>query len=53
MKLNREIFGDIHRRKRLIEARLRGLHRQMEVYGFSDMIRFEKELQNQYKTVLK
>lgn len=49
---NKEVFGNIFRRKRLLEARIRGVHQQLDLFPYSDLIALEKDLQKQYSDVL-
>lgn len=45
---NKVVFGNIFRKKRLLEARIRGVHQQLDILPYSDMICLEKDLQRQY-----
>lgn len=49
---NKQVFGNIFRNKRLLEARIKGVHCQLDLYSYSDMIMLEKDLQRQYDQVL-
>lgn len=49
---NRDIFGNIFKRKRHIEGRIRGVHLQLDRYPTSDLIHLERDLQQQYSSVL-
>ena len=41
---NKEIFGDIFRRKRLLEARIAGIQRTLETVDCSSLVQLEKYL---------
>ena len=45
---NKEVFGNIFRRKRLLEARLAGVQKQLETFDSCFFIRLERSLQVQY-----
>jgi hypothetical protein len=49
---NKEVFGNIFRNKRAIEARLKGVHQQLDIYQTSDLILFERQLQQDYNVLL-
>jgi hypothetical protein len=49
---NKEVFGNIFRNKRAIEARLKGVHQQLDIYQTSDLIFFERQLQQDYNVLL-
>lgn len=49
---NQEVFGNIFRRKRHLEGRIKGVHRQLDIYPYSDLIQLERDLQHQYNQVL-
>lgn len=49
---NTEIFGNIFHNKRRLEARLSGVHKQLDVFASSDLIMLEKELQDEYSIIL-
>ncbi|XP_057443884.1 uncharacterized protein LOC130736046 [Lotus japonicus] len=50
---NKNVFGNIFRRKRWVEGRLRGVQRELSFRVSSDMTRFEAELQMEYRSLLK
>lgn len=50
---NSEVFGDIFRRKRHIEARLKGVQRELNLRATSDLSQFEAHLQKEYRSVLR
>ncbi|XP_057442323.1 uncharacterized protein LOC130734042 [Lotus japonicus] len=50
---NKDVFGDIFRRKRRIEARLKGAQRELNVRVTSDLVMFEADMQREYKSILK
>ncbi|XP_057432951.1 uncharacterized protein LOC130725777 [Lotus japonicus] len=50
---NKEVFGNIFRRKRHVEARLRGVQRELDRRVTSDMVLFEAELQREYRNILR
>lgn len=47
----KQVFGNIFRRKRRVEGRLRGVHKQLDVFPFAD-IQLERELQNELSSIL-
>lgn len=49
---NKEVFGDIFRRKRLLEARIAGIQRSLEELHSESLVRLEGELQREYNQVL-
>lgn len=50
---NQNVFGNIFRRKRRIEARLKGVQRELNKNITSDLVQFEKDLQREYRSILK
>ncbi|XP_057432499.1 uncharacterized protein LOC130725245 [Lotus japonicus] len=50
---NKEVFGNIFRRKRHIEGRLRGVQRELDSMVTSNLVMFEAELQWEYRNILK
>lgn len=50
---NRETFGNIFKRKRQIEARINGVHQELDSFPTSTLITLERDLQEQYSAVLK
>ena len=46
------MFGNIFRRKRLLEARLRGIQRSLEITYTSDLTQLEKQIQHEYENTL-
>lgn len=52
LKFNKEVFGNIFRRKRHLEARLRGVQRRLEEVDSARFCLLEKELQDEYNKVL-
>lgn len=50
---NQQVFGNIFRRKRHVEARLRGVQRELDHRVTSDIVMFEADLQLEYKEILK
>lgn len=50
---NEEVFGNIFLRKNRVEGRLRGVQRELNYRVTSDMVRFEAELQGEYRNLLK
>lgn len=42
IQFNKEIFGNIFKRKRELEARINGIHRQLDTYPSSDLIRLAR-----------
>lgn len=50
---NRETFGNIFRRKRRIEGRLKGVQRELNVRVTSDLVLFYADLQREYKCVMR
>ena len=49
---NKEVFGNIFRRKRHLEARLKGVQRSFKAGYTSDLLWLEKQLQHDYEVVL-
>ena len=49
---NKEVFGDIFRRKRLLEARIAGIQRSLEELHSESLVRLEGELRREYNQVL-
>lgn len=49
---NKHVFGNIFRRKRKIEGRLRGVHQQLDIFPFSTLIQLEKDLQQELSSIL-
>ncbi|KAF1869450.1 hypothetical protein Lal_00022895, partial [Lupinus albus] len=49
---NKTIFGNIFRRKRRVEARLRGIQRTLEEIGDSDLIKLEAQLRREYYHIM-
>lgn len=45
---NKEVFGNIFNRKRQLQALIKGVHRQLDIYPSSDLIGLERDLQRQY-----
>lgn len=41
---NKEVFSNIFKNKRIIEARIKGIHRQLNIFPYSALIKLEKEL---------
>ena len=52
-KFNLETFGNISHRKRVLEARIQGIHRCLETVDSLCLVLLEKELQEEYTTTLK
>lgn len=52
LTFNKEIFGNIFKRKRHIGGCIKGAHRQLDIFVSSDLIQLERELQQQYNEVL-
>lgn len=51
LTFNKKVFGNIFRRKKHLEGRIRGVHRQLDLFLSSDLIKLER-LQAQYNEVL-
>lgn len=49
---NRDTFGNIFKKKRRLEARIKGIHTQLDLYPSSDLIHLEKDLQLEFSQVL-
>jgi hypothetical protein len=49
---NRDTFGNIFKRKRQLEARIKGVHIELDGCPRSDLINLEMDLQRQYSIVL-
>ena len=52
-KFNLETFGNIGRRKRVLEARIQGIHRCLETVDSLKLTLLEKELQEEYNCMLR
>jgi hypothetical protein len=52
ISFNKDIFGNIFKNKRILEARIRGVHKQLDNHQTSDLILFERKLQQEYKKIL-
>ncbi|PNY04054.1 ribonuclease H, partial [Trifolium pratense] len=52
LRFNKEVFGNIYKNKKLLEARIKGVHLQLDSCQSSDLISFEKSLQLEYNKVL-
>ncbi|GAU42583.1 hypothetical protein TSUD_302990 [Trifolium subterraneum] len=52
IRFNKEVFGNIYKNKRLLEARIKGVHIQLDSCQSSDLVNFEKFLQQEYNKVL-
>lgn len=44
IEFNKNIFGNIFKRNRKLEARIKGVHNQLDLYPWDDLIRLEKDL---------
>jgi hypothetical protein len=53
INFNKEVFRNIFKRKRQVEAHIKGVHRQLDIYASSDIIRLEFELEKQLSTISK
>lgn len=53
LAFNKDTFGNIFKRKRKIEARIKGVHLQLDLCPSSDLVRLESDLQREYSTVLR
>lgn len=51
-RFNEEVFGNVFRRKRLLEARIRGIQKKLETVDTLYLCRLERELHNDYNRVL-
>lgn len=51
-RFNEEVFGKKIRRKRLLEARIRGVQKRLEYVDSSHLCRLEVELHNDYNKVI-
>lgn len=51
-RFNFDIFGNIFKNKRQLEAMIKGVHQQLDYCQSSDLINFERHLQNEYNKVL-
>lgn len=49
---NRVVFGNIFKSKRILEGRIKGVHRQLDIHPSYDLIRLERDLQCEYNKVL-
>lgn len=52
IKFNHEVFGNIFRRKRAIEARLKGIQRRLERVDSCNLGKLKLELQHEYNKIL-
>lgn len=52
-EFNSKIFGNIFKRKRALEARMRGIQRTLECSDILNLAMLEKELHKEYNDVLK
>lgn len=50
---NKDTFGNIFKKKRRLEARIKGVHLQLDSFPQADLIPLGKDLQLQYSAVLK
>ena len=46
------MFGNIFRRKRILEARIGGIQRSLESWNFAAFLQLDLELQKEYDDVL-
>lgn len=53
IEFNEQVFGNIYRRKRRVEARLKGVQRELSIQISYDLVQFEAQLQNEYRNVMK
>ena len=49
---NKEVFGDIFRRKQLLEARIAGIQRTLEMVDSLELVQLERHLQAEYEHIL-
>lgn len=49
---NKEVFGDIFRRKQLLEARIAGIQRTLEMVDSLELVQLERHLQAEYEHTL-
>nr|KYP37749.1 hypothetical protein KK1_041039 [Cajanus cajan] len=52
LKFNKEVFGNIFKRKSRVIARLNGVHKALEEHESSDLNQLEKVLQDEYNNIL-
>lgn len=45
IKFNHKVFGNIFRRKHLLEGHIRGIHKLLDTFPFSSLITLEKVFQ--------
>lgn len=51
-KLNEKVFGNIFKRKRHLDARIKGVHKKLDIFPYSGLIILERKLQALYNQVL-
>ncbi|KAL6567778.1 hypothetical protein OROGR_001446 [Orobanche gracilis] len=51
LNFNKEVFGNIHRRKRRVEARLKGVQKELDKKISSDIIQHEAALQKELRNI--
>lgn len=51
-KFNENIFGNIFQRKWHLEARIKGVHKQLDIFPYSNLILLKPQLQIKYNNVL-
>lgn len=52
IEFNKETFGNTFKKKRQLQGRIREVHRELDIYPYANLILLERELQNEYDTVL-
>lgn len=51
-KFNEKVFGNIFKRKRHLDARIKGVHKKLDIFPYSGLIILERKLQALYNQVL-
>ena len=52
MKFNKEVFGNIFKKKRRVEKRLQGVQKSLDWRETEDMLRLERSLRKEYEHIL-
>jgi len=52
IKSNSQVFGNIFKNKRKLEARIKGVHRKLDAFQTPSLIALERDLQQQYNKIL-
>lgn len=52
LEFNEKVFGNIFHRKRHLDAKLKGIYRDLDLSYDHELAKFDKELQRQYNHVI-